>query len=342
MKHFLGFLAFVFAGLSLALFLRSSDHPGREDRPVVRVFAPKSFVTTGPGRWLKQIFEKDNNCRVEFIDGADSATLFQRLKSESRIGADLVIGLDQFDLDFAAAEFEWRRPEISTQDFDEVVRPALLRPEFIPYDWSVLAFVLRPSQVDPLPRRLEDLLSPHWKGQISIPDPRTSSVGLQFFNWLVQTRGETGGFAYLRALDKQMKNFPMSWAMAWGLFMKGQVKAVFSYSTSPVFNLLEEKDMDVVAVEFEEGHPIQVEYAAIPSVCKNCGLAEKFLQLMLSPEGQKIIMEKNYMFPVLRDVKEGTAFANVPPLRTLPVVSSVSMAGRERILKKWQSLRRDE
>ena len=66
--------------------------------PTLRVFGYESFVTQA-GVGLKQMFEKDCQCRVEFFSGPDSGILLQRLKIEGEsLGADLIIGLDQFDI----------------------------------------------------------------------------------------------------------------------------------------------------------------------------------------------------------------------------------------------------
>lgn len=343
MRHLLGFLAIVFAGLFFALYMKNSRDPSRDQRPVLRVFGPSSFVSQwGPGPWLKQNFEKTCDCRVEFVDGADSTILFQRLKSEARVGADVVVGLDQYDLETASSSFEWKDLKLPEISFEEMVKPALGNPKFVPYDWGVLAFVVRKSELPHLPRKLDDLLAPEWQGQISMQDPRTSSPGLQFLLWLVQVRGEEGAFDYLKQFNRNVKSFSTGWSMAYGLFSKKQAKTVFSYTTSPVFHLVEEKDSDVVALEFDDGHPIQFEYAAIPAQCRQCELAEKFVQSLLSPEGQKLIMEKNYMFPVVQGVRDGTPFMNIPPFRTLRPTTLPNMLDRERLLKKWSALRRME
>lgn len=343
MRHVLGFLAIVFAGLLLALFLKNSRDPSRDSRPVLRVFGPSSFVSQwGPGPWLKTSFEKVCDCRVEYIDGADSTILFQRLKSESRAGADVVVGLDQYDLEVAGTSFEWKALSQSNIKFEDAVKPALGNSKFLPYDWGVLAFIVRKSDFQQLPRKLDDLLTADWQGQISMEDPRTSSPGLQFLLWLIQTRGEDAAFDYLKSFGKNVKNYSTSWSMAYGLFTKKQAKTVYSYVTSPVFHIIEEKDTDVVALEFEEGHPIQFEFAGIPAQCKQCELAERFVAMLLSVEGQKIVMQKNYMFPVVQGVKDGTPFMNVPPFRTLNSGNIPSLTDRERVLKKWSSLRRME
>lgn len=342
MRHFLSFIAIIFAGLFVALFFKERRDPSRDTRPVVRVFGPSSFISQwGPGPWLKQIFEKSCECRLEYVDGADSTILFQRLKSESRTGADVVVGLDQFDLEQASQLFEWKPLQKPSVEFDENVASALNLPTFLPYDWGVLAFVMRKSQLTQLPQTLDDFLGPAWKGQISMQDPRTSTPGMQFLFWLIQLKGEEGAFEYLKAFNKQVKAYSVSWSSAYGLFTKGQTKTAFSYVTSPIYHMVEEKDTDVIAAEFQEGHPLQFEFVGVPSICKQCELGEKFVALLMSPEGQKIIMEKNYMFPVIKSVREGTAFAQIPPVKSFPI-NIPKINDRERILKRWSALRRLE
>lgn len=326
----------------MALFLKNSQDPARANKPVVRVFAYSSFIAQwGPGPWLRNQFEQSCDCRVEFFDGADSTLLIQRLKSESRQGADVVLGLDQFDLEMAKSGFEWRK--INTDGFKFVPEPKNARDEFfVPFDWGVLAFVFRKSEVARLPQKLEDFLEPEWLGKISMEDPRTSSPGLQFLLWLIRLKGEDGAFQYLKSFNGQVKAYSTNWSSAYGLFTKNQASTVFSYVTSPLYHKLEEKNTDVVAAEMTEGHPVQFEYVGIPAGCKQCELAEKFVALLLSKEGQKVIMEKNYMFPVIEGVRDGTPFADVPPYRTLSAGSPPNLAERERLLRKWSALRRME
>ena len=78
--------------------------------------------------------------------------------------------------------------------------------------------------------------------------------------------------------------------------------------TSPVYHVIEEKDSSFVSLEFKEEHPLQVEFAGVPENCQNCDAATKFVQFLQSDEAQKIIMNKNYMLPVVDKIKESTAF----------------------------------
>lgn len=344
MKNFLIYLVFVFSGLFLALYFKNSNLSAGDSKPTLKVFGSSSFISQwGPGPWLKEQFEKSCECHVEFNDSADSTILLQRLKSEGRNGgADVVLGFDQYDIDNASEGLEWRKINTDNVDFEDSVRDILPRSHMVPYDWSLLSFVVRKSDFQSLPKNLDDLLDPKLKGQIVLEDPRTSSPGLQFLLWLIEIKGEAKAFEYLGKLNQQLHSYAPSWSSAYGLFQKAQAKMVYSYVTSSVYHLVEDKSTDVVALDMAEGHPAQYEFVGIPATCKNCELADKFVALLLSKEGQKTIMEKNFMFPVTQGVREGTVFANVPNYKMTVMQVLPTVADRERILKKWSQLRRAE
>lgn len=342
-RHFLGFLVFIFGGLFLVLFIKNNRDLSKENKPVLRVFAASSFIAQwGPGPWLRNQFEAQCGCRVEFFDGADTTILMQRLKSESRQGADVVLGLDQFDLELAKSTLAWKPLSSEGVDFEPEVVGAISQAEFLPYDFGVMSFVFRKSELQQFPKSLDDFLKPEWKDKIAMQDPRTSSPGLQFLLWVIQVKGEEEAWKYIKNFNKQVKTYSTNWSTAYGLFTKNQAATVFSYVTSPIYHKVEEKNLDVVAVELSEGHPLQFEYLGIPENCVQCELAQKFVNLILSKEGQKVIMQKNYMFPVLKGAKEGTPFAEIPPYKTIPFAQVQSQSERERLLKKWSALRRLE
>ncbi len=344
MRNFIIFLVVIFGALFFALMWKSQTNPHGQAKPTLKVYGASSFIKTwGPGPVLKEIFEKTCDCKVEFIEAADTTLLVQKLKIEGRTsGADLVLGFDQYDLEMATKNYEWRPMKAEKYDFEEVVKSTLGRQVFLPYDWGVLAFLGRKSEFKELPKKFEDLLKSEFTGQISLQDPRTSTPGLQFLLWLVQSQGEENAFKFLSKFNSQVSAFGASWSSSWGLFQKRQVNTTFSYVTSLVATQLEDRDLDVVAFEFEEGHPIQYEFLAIPASCRNCDLAEKFVDLILSKEGQKIVMEKNYMFPAIKGVRGGTLFETLPNLKVMDMSVIPTISERERLLKRWAQLRRSE
>lgn len=344
MKHFIIFMLVVFLGLFLAVINKSDSVKSLTGNvPTLRVFGYASFTGRyGPGPQLKETFEKTCQCKVEFIEGSDSGILLQRLKIEGEtLGADLIIGLDQFDLEKALKEQKWRQLKLGRLDVYDPVKPALTNGFFVPFDWGIMAFVARKGELGHVPTTLDDLLSSELTRKISLQDPRTSSPGLQFLYWVLQSKGEQEGFIYLKNIMKQAHSFSPSWSTAYGLFTKKQTKLAFSYLTSPLYHEREEKNTSYVALKFKEPHPVQFEYVGIPEICKNCDLAEQFINLMLSNPGQKIIMEKNYMFPVMKGIREKTPFDIGSDVNIVSDFNIPTQAQVEGWLKKWSELRRD-
>jgi thiamine transport system substrate-binding protein len=344
MKNFLIFVAVVFGLLFSLVFFKQNRENEINQLPVLKIYGSSSFISQwGPGPWLKETFEKTCNCRVEFYDGADSTILLQRLKAESKSqGADLVLGIDQYDLEMYQTGIEWKELSSDGFEFDPMIKNQISKGNFLPYNWGVMAFVFRKSQLNNLPRKLDDLLMPELKEQIALQDPRMSSPGLQFLLWVISVKGEDEGFQFLKKLNSNVHSYSNSWSKSYGLFTKNQTKTAFSYTTSPIYHLVEEKSTDYLAAEFTEGHPVQFEFVGIPGQCRNCDLARKFVELIFSSDGQTVIMEKNYMFPAIRGVRGNSPFAQVPVYKTLENSSIPTLKERERLLKKWTAIRRED
>ena len=344
MRHFILFIAAVFAALFLAVLNKSDSVVGKESTPILRVFGYSSFTGKfGPGPILKDLFESKCNCVVEFIEGSDSGILLQRLRIEGEsLGADVVVGLDQFDLSKALAQQKWKELKAPGVQVDPSVQGAMNLSFFLPFDWGPMAINIRKGEgLDQL-ASLDDLLDPKWKNQIALQDPRTSSPGMQFLYWVLQAKGEEAGFEYIRSMTQQVQSYSPNWSLSYGLFTKKQAKAVLSYQTSPLYHLIEEGQSQYQALQFKEGHPIQIEFMGIPEFCRNCELAEQFVAFMLSPEAQRTIMKKNYMLPVLADVRAGTPFQDLPRFEAVADFRVIPMETIDQWLKRWSEIRRGE
>jgi thiamine transport system substrate-binding protein len=165
---------------------------------------------------------------------------------------------------------------------------------------------------------------------------------MQFLYWVIRSKGEEEGFKFIQKMMNQVHSFSPTWSMAYGLFTNKQVKTVFSYVTSPLYREIEEKSNDYFAIPFVEALPVQFEFLGIPEFCRHCELAEQFVNLMLSHEGQKIIMEHNYMLPVMKGVSDGTPFASLPSMKTMDKFEILPTSEVDRLLKRWADIRRGE
>lgn len=342
MKHFIIFMIVIFSGLSL-FFYNKNDQAKNFDDKKIHVYASSSFVTKwGPGPKLKELFEKQNVFKVEFVETSDMTMSIQKINFENESSlADVVLGLDQFDISRSAGKIKWKNIDRSGNiTFVSNVASVASEKTFVPYDWAPMTFIARKNMKHSV-NSLKDLLSPDLKGKISLQDPRTSSPGLQFLVWIFETKSGDEAIKYLKAMMKQAHSFSPSWSASYGLFKNDQSDLVFSYVTSPVYHLMEEKDDQFLSIETTESLPIQVEFAGIPSTCKNCEAAEMFVNFLLTPEAQKIIMSKNYMLPVIDRVKEATPFDAIKVYKTLPV-KFYDPSKIEKWINTWAEIRKNE
>lgn len=342
MKHFIVFVVLVFCSLGL-FYYNKGEHSKNIDDNKIHVYASSSFVAKwGPGPALKELFEKQNIFKVEFVESPDMAMTIQKISFENDMAlADVILGIDQFDMSRLANKIKWKEVN-RTQNvkFAGHISAVSENTNFVPYDWAPLSFVGRKSSAVSI-TTMKDFLNPDLKGKIALEDPRTSSVGLQFLVWIFENKNGDEAIKYLRSMIQQSHSFSSSWSAAYGLFKNNQTDFVFSYVTSPVYHIVEEKDDQYYSTETAEPLPVQVEFAGIPATCKNCEGAELFVNFLLSDEAQKIIMSKNYMFPVVDKIKEATAFDSIKVYKTLPVKIH-DQSKIEKWINTWLELRKNE
>lgn len=342
MKHFIFLVTAVFTALIIA-FLYKDDSAVTRDGSVLKVYASESFFAKwGPGPILKEAFEKQTGQKITFIGMSDPSLTFQKMNFDgnSAIG-DVVIGLDQFDLIRTADKIKWKKIESEMDQNSSAQLPTFGNLEnFLPYDWSPITFVSR-SDLKLKIKNLDDLFNPELKNKIALEDPRTSSPGLQFLVWVMQTRSESEAVSFLKKMNQQAHSFSPGWSAAYGLFTNKQADLVLSYATSPIYHLIEEQNSNYKSIEVTEGHPVQVEFVGVPETCQNCEAAIKFAQFMQTPESQKIIMSKNYMLPIYKPSKEATAFDTIKIYKLLSAPAPTKEE-IQRWLNLWAEIRKNE
>ncbi len=305
----------------------------------VRVVAYSSFVKDwAAGPILVKRFEKICQCRVKLIDGGDSGLLLQKVMMDTE-PVDLVLGLDQWVLQLDINKEEWRTltfPNSPTKRLPLEIEK--IKNSFLAFDWSPLSFVYRMSVVSVPPKSLDDLLDPRFKGKISLQDPRTSNLGWQFLAWVIDEKGEKEGMEFLQQLKQNIFTVAPSWSVAYGLFQKGEVNVTFSYLTSLLYHWWEEKNItDYQIASFSGGQPAQVEYMGIPKSCRHCELAENFAKFLLDPESQQILVQKNYMLPIV-DTDGIIGLDGLPKLKVRKSKSELTKSQKDKLLEQWKAI----
>lgn len=289
----------------------------------------------GPGPDLVKIFEQDCHCTVNMIDAGDAGTLLQRLVLEKNLPADLVVGLDQLSLEKAQSVIQWQSIKFEKVKWSPLLPDNSKLTEFLPYDYAPLTFIYRKGEIEP-PTQFEDFKKPEYHKSMAFQDPRTSTPGLQMLLWMAKPVEKDQFRGYLKSLMPSVKKLSPSWSASYGYFQQKKVKLVFSYVTSLVYHWKQKNQEMYQGAVFPNGHPVQIEYFGIPKSCRHCDLAKRFAALMLSPQGQKLIAEKNYMLPVTDEVKLDPVFSRLPKLKILPLDYTRSlMAEKNFYIDQW-------
>ncbi len=274
----------------LATLLMAS--PALAQTPVLTVYTYDSFVSDwGPGPAIKEAFEAECGCTLNFVGAGDGAALLGRLRLEgTRSPADIVLGLDT-GLIAAARETGLFMAHTIEADLDLPVE--WTDPLFLPFDWGYFAFVGNRGAEHPTNFRelaASDL-------GIVIQDPRSSTPGLGLLMWIKSVYGDEAAGIWEGLADNIVTVTP-GWSEAYGLFLEGEADLVLSYTTSPAYHLIAEDDDSKVALPFTEGHYMQIEVAGILAASEQPELADQFMRFMISDGFQNVIPTTNWMYPV--------------------------------------------
>jgi thiamine transport system substrate-binding protein len=262
------------------------------------VYTYESFVSEwGPGPKVKEAFEKDCSCTLNWVAVTDGVAMLNRLKLEGTgTQADVVLGLDT-NLTAEAKATGLFGPH--GQDASKLTLPiAWTDDTFLPYDYAHFAVVYDTEKMPQAKayKSLKDLIESASGEKIILEDPRTSTPGLGFLLWVKEVYGDKAAEAWTKLKPRILTTTP-GWSEAYGLFTKGEAPMVFSYTTSPAYHIIAEKTERYQAMKFSEGHYLQVEVAGLIANSPEKQLAQKFLAFMEGPGFQDAIPENNWMFP---------------------------------------------
>ncbi|MGE3877113.1 MAG: thiamine ABC transporter substrate binding subunit [Parvibaculaceae bacterium] len=261
------------------------------------VYTYESFTSEwGPGPKVKEAFEKECGCTLNFVAVTDGVAMLNRLKLEGAgTEADVVLGLDT-NLTAEAKATGLFGPH--GQDASKLKLPiAWTDDTFLPYDYAHFAFVYDTEKLKTPYTSLKALVDDEKGEKVILEDPRSSTPGLGFLLWMRSVYGDEAGAAWAKLKPRILTTTP-GWSEAYGLFTKGEAPMVFSYTTSPAYHMVAENTARYQAMDFSEGHYLQVEVAGLIASSPEKALAQRFLAFMISPGFQDTIPTNNWMFPV--------------------------------------------
>ncbi|MGL5947960.1 MAG: thiamine ABC transporter substrate binding subunit [Aeromonas sp.] len=317
----------LFCALSFSGFAHATP------RPALTVYTYQALLASwGPGARIKQAFEAQCACTLNWVGLDDGGAILQRLRLEgAHTRADVVLGLDDGLLGDAHASGLFAP---HNTDLSQLALPGgWLDATFVPFDYGYFAFVFDSQKLATPPRSMAELLArPDLR--VIYQDPRTSTPGQGLLLWLNALYGADTPAAWAK-LAQQTVTVTKGWSEAYGLFLQGEADLVLSYTTSPAYHQLAEGKTQYRAAAFSEGHYRQVEVAGQLKSSRQPALAAQFLQFTQSAAFQRLIPQGNWMYPV-RDVPTG--FTDLVQVTT-PLSLPAATVAREKKgwIRQWLS-----
>lgn len=306
------------------------------EKPKLTVYTYDSFAAEwGPGPKIKQSFEAECDCVLEFVATDSSIGILRKIQLEGESSrADVALGLDtnltavaaKTGL-FAPAGRPLRQPDLPVEWDD---------PVFVPFDFGYFAFVFNREVVRQPPTSFRQLAAMPDEFKIVIQDPRSSTPGLGLLLWVQAAYGDEAGKIWA-GLAPKILTVTKGWSESYGIFLKGEADMVLSYTTSPAYHLIAEEDDRFDSAPFEEGHYLQIEVAAMLKSSRHRELAGEFLAFVATDAFQDVIPTTNWMFPAW---KTGTplpaGFASLRhPEKSLLIDSAEVERNRKRWIAEW-------
>ena len=304
--------------LVLLVVLTISAQPVQEtkaEEKTLTLYAYDTFCGDwGSAATLIPAFEEKTGIKVNVVASGNAVEVINKVLLEGEnTECDVIFGVTDDLSDKIIDMLEsYESPDLSTI-YPDIVFDDTHR--LIPFDWGVFAFVWDTESGIQPPTSLMDLTKEEYKDKVILIDPRTSSVGTGLMMWTYNALGENW-LDWWKAMEKNALTIASGWSSAYGLFTEGEAPIVLSYTTSPVYHVMNEDTTRYQTLVFDEGHEATIEAVGIIKGTKHRAEAEAFIDFILT-EGQVNLAVTNSMYPSVKDAEVPDAYSWAPMPDTL-------------------------
>jgi iron(III) transport system substrate-binding protein len=190
----------------------------------------------------------------------------------------------------------------------------------------------------PEPKCWADLLKPEFKDEVQVADPNSSGTSYTLLATVVQLMGEDKGFAYMKALHKNINQYTKSGAAPAKAVSLGETTVGITFMHDMVAAAADNPDVKVVAPC--EGTGYEIGSMSIIKGAKNLENAKKFYDWAQTP-GPQALGAQNKQLQIPSN-KASPLPANSPKFADIKLIEYDftkygSSAERKRLLSKWDT-----
>jgi len=335
--------------LSACGSVSEADSTQQKEIPTLSVMTHDSFSISEE---MLEKFQSEFGVQVRFLKSGDTGTAVNKaILAKDRPLADVFYGLDNTFLSRAleADIFEpysspWLSAIADSYKLD-------LENGALPVDYGDVCLnfdraYFEERELIP-PSDLDDLLDAQYQGLLVVENPATSSPGLAFLLATIGHSGDPGYLDYWQGLVENDVLVVNDWEVAYYQEFSlsgGSRPIVVSYGSSPPFEVIYAEtplsEPPTAAVVSDSACFRQIEFVGILKGTQNRGLAEKWVDFMLSPEFQEEIPLQMFVFPVNEQAKLDEVFEKYLAIPENPAyVSYEDIAkNREKWINEWTQL----
>jgi iron(III) transport system substrate-binding protein len=187
--------------------------------------------------------------------------------------------------------------------------------------------------VTPAPKEWEDLTTPAFKDQITMPDPAQSGSAYDFVSGLLQNLGDDKGWDFLHRLRANNIEVPGTNDAAVNPVVTGAKLGVAAGVDYIAYGHIAQKE-PVGIVYPASGTVVSPRPMAILKAAPNAEGAKAFTDFVLSDAGQKLVADA-YMLPARQDYPVNPLRVGLADIKALPVDYTKSIAAREATLSRF-------
>ena len=300
-------------------------------KDTLNVYTYDSFAAEwGPGPKIKQNFEAECQCELNFVAMDSSVGILSRVQLEgSASEADVLLGLDLNLMQAAKSSGLLAAHGVDTSGVN--LASGWSDTHFVPFDHGHFAFIYNTETLATPPTSLKEVVeNPHLR--VIYQDPRTSTPGLGLLLWMKAVYGEQAPEAWQK-LASHTVTVTKGWYDGYSLFLKGEADVVLSYTTSPAYHIVAEGEHKYQAALASEGYYPQIEVAAMLKNSQNPELAKRFMQFILQPGFQSTIATGNWMLPVVDQAEPLPTAFDAPLAVNNTLLLSAEQVAKQR--KAW-------